>query len=390
LVRQLSIQMIFLTLMFALTSCNAQVKSDLPKDTIGKSNSIIGGQQKIIKNHFFPQYPDEFFFIQCGLQDKVGNMWFGSAGDGIYYYDGKSFTNFTRKDGLCHNDILCCMEDKNGIIWFGTRNGLIRYTPTGKQPVKSNFKCITISSNAISNATQEQILDTYINADNFVWSILQDKSGKIWFATDKGVYIYNPLAGRNDDMLVFTLFLDTDNLINNSNLHLKDVSNMLEDRNGNIWFASGYIKGEGICHYDGKCLTNFKPDSVNSFYSIIERKNGNLLFLSGFHGVYSYDGSAFTKFNDNIGIKNDTLFSMLEDKAGNLWLSNNCENIKNSRDGGVLRYDGKSLQLFTTKEGLSHNCICCIVEDRDGDIWFGTRNTGLCRYDGKSFTDFTE
>jgi ligand-binding sensor domain-containing protein len=387
---QLFIQTILSILTLAFASCNAQVKTNHPKDRLGESNTIIIGQQKVIKNHFITEYPDEFFFIQCGLKDKEGNMWFGSAGDGIYYYNGKSFINFTRRDGLCHNDILCCMEDKSGIIWFGTRNGLIQYTPTDNQPKKNNFKSLLISANTISGSTQEPIPYTYEIADNFVWSIMQDKREKIWFATNNGVYTYNPLSGRNDDLPVFIHFFDDDNLVNNSNLHLKDISSMQEDKNGNIWFVSGYIKGEGICRYDGKYLTNFKPDSIDSFRTIIERENGDLLFLSTFYGIYSYDGSAFTNLSDKIGIKNDTLITMLEDKSGNLWFGHNSGNMKNGGDGGVWRYDGKSLKRLTTKDGLSHNCVFCIVEDNDGNIWFGTRNTVLCRYDGKSFTDFTE
>jgi ligand-binding sensor domain-containing protein len=46
-----------------------------------------------------------------------------------------------------------------------------------------------------------------------------------------------------------------------------------------------------------------------------------------------------------------------------------------------------SLTELTTKNGLSHEGVWCIVEDRSGNIWVGTRYTGLCRYDGMSFTD---
>ncbi len=362
----------------------------MSKNNNSESKAITNAQPKIKKNHFIPEYPDEFFFIQCGLQDKAGNMWFGSAGDGIYYYNGKSFTNFTRNDSLCHNDILCCLEDKSGLIWFGTRNGLIRYKPSGDPPGKNNFKNFLISENTISNSTHKIIPYTYIPADNFVWSIFQDKTGKIWFGTNKGVYFYDPLTGSNDDTPTFTRFLDNNSLINKNNLQLIDVTDMLEDKKGNIWIVSGYSKGEGICRYDGKSLVNFKPDSIKSFRSIIERKNGNLLFLSSFHGVYSYDGKSFTNLTEKIGIKNDTLITMIEDKSGTLWFGHNSDNMKNGGDGGVWRYDGKSLKLFTTKDGLSHNCVFCIVEERDGNIWFGTRNTGLCRFDGKAFTDFTE
>jgi ligand-binding sensor domain-containing protein len=323
-------------------------------------------------------------------QDKAGNMWFGSAGDGIYYYDGKSFLNFTRIDGLCHNDILCCLEDKNGVIWFGTRNGLIRYTPSGRPPERNDFISFLISANTISASTHEKIPFTYEPATNFVWSIMQDKKGKLWFGTNKGVFVCDPSMKTDSGIPAFMDFLDNGQLVNSNHLLLKDVTAILEDRDGNTWFASGYVKGEGICRYDGRSLVNFTPDGLGSFRSVMQRENGELLFLNTFHGVYAYDGKSFSNLTEKIGIKNDTLIAMSEDKAGNLWFGHNSGNMKNGGQGGLWRYDGQSLKLFTTKDGLNHNCVFCIVEERNGNTWFGTRNTGLCRYDGKTFTDFTE
>jgi len=31
-----------------------------------------------------------------------------------------------------------------------------------------------------------------------------------------------------------------------------------------------------------------------------------------------------------------------------------------------------------------------ILENKNGNLWFGTRNHGICRYDEKTFTNFTE
>jgi len=31
-----------------------------------------------------------------------------------------------------------------------------------------------------------------------------------------------------------------------------------------------------------------------------------------------------------------------------------------------------------------------MLEDKKGNIWFGTRNTGLYRFDGSVFTSFSE
>ena len=38
-------------------------------------------------------------------------------------YNGESFTHFTEKEGLAKNYIYSIVEDRNGNIWFGTRGG---------------------------------------------------------------------------------------------------------------------------------------------------------------------------------------------------------------------------------------------------------------------------
>ncbi len=388
---------LLLTLLVFICACDAQSTPRSKNSPKGKE-AIKNGAPKIVKNHFIPGLSEDFFFVQCGLQDKKGNMWFGTAGNGIYVYNGNSFVNFTHKsfinfflkNDLNHNDILCCLEDKTGNIWFGTRRGVIRYTPSKGQAEVKDFTLFLIPENIISKPTQTRLPYTFKTGDNFVWSIMQDKTGKIWFGTSKGIYTHNPSTDNDNAGPFFTRFLDDDSLINNKQLQLIDISVILQDRKGNIWFASAWSKGEGIVRYDGKSLVRFTPDNINSFRSIIETEDGGLLLLSPFNGVYLYDGETFSNLNKKMGLKSDTLVSMLKDKNGNLWLGHNSGNVKNGGDGGLWCYDGKSLKLFTTKDGLSHNHVMCMIADRNGNLWFGTRNTGLCRYDGRHFTDFTD
>ena len=61
------------------------------------------------------------------LEDRQGNIWFGTIGAGVYRYDGKTFTNFTTQHGLPDDKIGCFYEDRNGSLWIGTINGLSRY-----------------------------------------------------------------------------------------------------------------------------------------------------------------------------------------------------------------------------------------------------------------------
>ena len=55
----------------------------------------------------------------------------------------------------------------------------------------------------------------------------------------------------------------------------------------------------------------------------------------------------------------------------------------------MSKYDGKSFTHFTEKEGLSDNDVTSILEDKSGNLWFGTYG-GVSKYDGKSFTHFTK
>ncbi len=60
------------------------------------------------------------------MEDSKGRRWFGTNG-GAYIYDGKSFTNFSKNDGLASRAIQCTYEDKEGRIWFGGWLGLYRF-----------------------------------------------------------------------------------------------------------------------------------------------------------------------------------------------------------------------------------------------------------------------
>lgn len=67
--------------------------------------------------------------FRCSLLDKSGNLWFGTTGKGVYRYNAATadFTNFTTSDGLSDNFVSAIIEDKAGNIWFGTTKGVCRY-----------------------------------------------------------------------------------------------------------------------------------------------------------------------------------------------------------------------------------------------------------------------
>lgn len=154
------------------------------------------------------------------------------------------------------------------------------------------------------------------------------------------------------------------------------VRTIKQDRRGNVWLATN----EGIIRYDGKSFTNITGKlSLDRFFSVIEDRKGNFWFGNYGSGVYYYDGKSFQHFTTKDGLINNRVFTIYEDKTGNIWFGTN---------GGASRYDGKSFRNFTTTEGLSNNIVTTIIEDKTGKFWVGTRGNAFL-YDGKKFSILT-
>ena len=66
-------------------------------------------------------------YVFAVLIDQHDHKWFGTWGGGASRFDGKSWTNFTTKDGLAGNIVYAIAMEKSGILWFGTNHGVSRY-----------------------------------------------------------------------------------------------------------------------------------------------------------------------------------------------------------------------------------------------------------------------
>ncbi len=399
-----------------------------------------------------------------------GNLWFGTDGGGVSRYDGKYFTNFTTAEGLANNKVFSVMGDKTGNIWFGTSGGVSRYDPSAKLRTGSesftNFTTAQgLANNNVYSITEDkmgnlwfgtfgggvsrydgnranhpcnkntckhnlriqqdlkehnnELAKSFTNfttaqglANNTVLSIAEDKMGNLWFGTSGGgVSRYNgnrveaieaslqrgeimPQETQQDLKKIngkfvksFTNFTTEQGLANNV------VRSITEDKSGNIWFGTN---GGGVSLYDGRQtssagmsgtlgeFTNFTTGqglANNNIWSITEDKSGNIWFGTYGAGVSRYDGKSFTNFNTEHGLADNSVWSIAEDKMGNLWFG--------TFGFGVSRYDGKHFTSFTTENGLANNTVWSIAEDKMGNLWFGTFGGGVCRYDGKHFTNYT-
>lgn len=284
--------------------------------------------------------------IRSIFQDSKGNLWFGTLGDGIVRYDGKTLKYYGKGE---YNSVHAIAEDRKSNIWFGTYHGAIKYD--GK-----TFRTYT-EKNGLRN--------TKVGRK----SILIDKSGNIWVGTQGGVFRYNPSADSIGGKC-FSLF----HLL--APINVKDI---MEDRTGNIWVAS---QDNGVFRYDGKAIINIlEKEGLGDNYAggMIQDKTGDFWFtMKG--GICRYDGKIFTEFTTKDGLGGSEVWGIYGERSGIIWIT---------ARGSTTRYDPsipisnpKAFTVFT--EGDFSSGVQSMYQDRSGNMWWGS-GTGLYRFDGKHF-----
>ena len=360
-------------------------------------------------------------------QDASGDMWFGIHGGGISRYDGETFHSFTREDGLLEAGTHALYIDRNDKLWIGNHEGVSRYDGE----TFTNFT----SDNGLPKGT--------------IHAITADASGKIWIGTGSGLSRYDGekfeafdatdgLVGKD----VQTLFTDRGGnlwagtvgglnrfdgnkfkgLTTADGLPSDTVKTLAEDRDGRLWIG---MQSGGLARYDGAEFTTYSTDDglpdntvrsiaadgaggfwigsgdnhISRFdgrtfttYTEEEDLPGNLaklfvdragyLWVGTHQGVSRYEGDHFTNFGEKDGLAQDDIYSVFRDSRGQLWFANHWM--------GLTRFDGKDYKTFNKEaDGLVDDGIHYMAEDRNGQLWIGT-HAGLSRFDGESFTNFTD
>jgi signal transduction histidine kinase/streptogramin lyase len=302
--------------------------------------------------------------IWCFHKDGEGILWIGTSGGGINYYNPKKykFKIFRYKgsnpNSLSYNNVTCFYEDNKSLIWVGTDGGGVNvYDPeTGK---------FTIFKREPSNP--------YSISGNAILCITEDKDLDIWIGTwDAGLNRFDRKTGR------FIHYMPDKN--NSSSISGRTIWNLAIDKNDTLWLGTFNV-GTDLFDKNKGVIRRFRTDPDNPkaivgkrdwvFFEDFEKN----VWISTMAGLNFYDSktNSFKKyiFNDNV------IAAFCKDKDGNLWVGTSTNGVY------FCKPDGTILYTYDISNGLPSNIIQSIIEDNAGNIWISS-NGGISRFDRKT------
>lgn len=292
-------------------------------------------------------------------EDEEGNLWIGTVDGGLNKFNTKT-KQFTplNLSGL-HYNIHALSLDHN-TLWIGTYS--------------KGLYALDLRTNHSRHYTMGDA-ENELN-DNNIYSMCRTSSGELYIGTTTGLNQYNYQSDN------FTRIHKMDGIF---------IFSILEDSKGNIWFAT---YNSGIFKYNprDKSWKNYvsSPDNphglpYNKVISIYEDSKQRLWFSILGHGFCSLneDTETFISYDSSQGLANDVIYKIIEEKDDILWLTSNK---------GLIRFDlsTKKSTIYTDSNGLLTNQFnyCSGIKSKDGTIYFGCIN-GFIAFKPDLFTENT-
>lgn len=312
--------------------------------------------------------------------DQSNILWIGTyGGGGVNKLDLKQgkFKHFKHSpenpNSLGNNIVRSFCESRSGIVWIGTHDGLNRF-----DPVQETFKVYRHNGSDPRSLSHDEVR-----------SVCEDADGILWIGTEGGgLNKYDP---RNEGKFIqYKRKPDDDQNISND-----DISSIFLDRFGSIWIGTFGGGLDQLTKENGKEKFNHFKNNPKDVQSLSENRvsslfvdSRNVLWVGTFGGglnKLAMDGQGKTsdkKFvrykhepKNPLSVSSDVIFSINEDKNGNIWVGTNAglnKIVMNERGEAVF------VRLYE-RDGLPDNYVYGIIPDEDGNLWLSTVQ-GLSRF----------
>jgi signal transduction histidine kinase/DNA-binding response OmpR family regulator/ligand-binding sensor domain-containing protein len=396
--------------------------------------------QELPFTHYTPndQVPLPSASVQKLAQDHLGYIWLAFYSSGLTRYDGHAMETYGTADGLLDLTVREVVEDSAHYLWAGSESGLV----VSEKPLddyEPGRRIRFISRTGATALPRSRIRRNALvtAADGWVWAGVQN--ALVRFRMHRGVLERGPvdhaelptgvaaMLVRRDGTLLVALnrggvlrFSSDGRLLGPlDGIPSTPLGAMTETSDGALW--GGGIDGS-VWRMQNVVATAISHELAERIVAIRETSAGDIWIASLGSGALRINGFDYTdrlRVNRSTGLLGDTLWSLMEDREGNVWFAQNggvsrlrrdykafiaytghshtgeapllpdpsafaaLPPVPNSHDpwtratwigtgGGVAAIDGhKRVATITAQDGLLSNSVYSLGRDAEGRLWIG-------------------
>ncbi|WP_177196805.1 ligand-binding sensor domain-containing diguanylate cyclase [Duganella sp. CF517] len=313
--------------------------------------------------------------------DRDGELWLGLAGRGLAHWQGyRSVANWTTAQGLPSDDIWSFHRARDGALYIGTGRGMalrrpgeVRFAKTAGGYEGADHQIGSIATDRAGNVWSGTFSGALVRQDRLtgrsvhiaklplILRVFIDAAGRIWIATNRGLYVIrdpeHSTAPRPVEGLRQLLREQKDDI---------GVTAVCQTGDGALWF----LAHRGLLRLAGE---RWSAPALPSKIDMLSCDAGNLWLADDRESVVWYgaaDDSADALALQRLPLAGTpmagrSVMSMHVDRRHWLWIGS---------DDGVAVWNGKAWRMLDQQSGLIWNDSnqYAIFEDTDGSMWIGT------------------
>jgi len=340
--------------------------------------------------------------VLCMLQDKKGQMWFGTF-DGLNKFNGYTFKTYKSNPGqffgLENYRIDLIREDSYGYLWIKTYDGRIyRFDPRTENflqvpQCQEEFKTYkprletiyTLSDGSVwlagdedgcfkvLNSKTDETIKVYhystsneLLTSNKINKVFQDKKKNTWVLTSNGLNLFKPNSTKP-----VQLFKEK-----NAGAFLSIMESV-----NNVWIGGDHGK---LRYYDSRKETfdGVMTPCISGIIDIRSINSNELFILTNKNGFFLYNikKQQFTTFNSSngSGLESDIFYSCYMDKQHNIWIESDNPSVVYF-ETAKRKVNNFSIQSVSSSQYATLPNFF-VVEDKYGNIWVHPRKGGFSKY----------
>ena len=320
--------------------------------------------------------------INAIYEDSNGTLWIGTLDSGVGTFRNETFDFATDALGIGKKAVSSFLEDREGNLWIGSTNGLTRVTEgrvvtftMAQGLLGEKVRTVTAEPNGtiwigtgkgVQTLNGRSLNKTNGLASDVVMTTMSARDGSLWVGSfDAGVT--HVLPGRN------SIYDSKNGLSHNM------VLSLYEDRGGVVWVGTA----TGLQRIANDVI---QPDvfklSGAAVGVVYQDSRGAIWAGTQDGGLNRIDNGAVTSFTKESGdLASNLILAIHEDNSGAMWIG--------TAGGGLSRFKNNKWKTFSTREGLFDDSVFSILEDSYGFLWMSC-NKGIFRVSRQQLDEVAE